>query len=190
MDINVHISIKNTFKAAAVVPGARSLGGCPLVGLVPCYPVCHLPPALVNRVFHATVTPPPPIPLGTARIGCVSVPAQRRLVLISLIRDTFCCFEDPAIPLARLVSWKGPHLSLYFENNLESFVDPLVASNALRSSSRPLRQLFGCPPGLRPSPQVIFPSITRLGNRPSFCRATARAVVCGWSFSCSRIVSS
>ena len=61
------------------------------------------------------------------------------------------------------------------KTNLECSVDPSVASNALRSSSRPLCQLFGYRPGLRPSPRVIFPSMTRLGNRPSFCRASAPA---------------
>ena len=61
------------------------------------------------------------------------------------------------------------------KTNVECSVDPLVASNALRSSSRHLCQLFGCPPGLRPSPPAMFPSITRLGNRPSWCRATAPA---------------
>ena len=51
-------SKKTTFKAAAAVCGAGSRGRCPLVGLVPCYPLCHLLPALANRVFPATVTPP------------------------------------------------------------------------------------------------------------------------------------
>ena len=49
-------SKKTTFKAAAAVCGSGSLGRCPLVGLVPCYPVCHLLPALVNRGFPATFT--------------------------------------------------------------------------------------------------------------------------------------
>ena len=43
------------------------------------------------------------------------------------------------------------------------FRGPLVALNALRS----LCQLFGCPPGLRPSPPVIFPTITCQGKKSS-----------------------
>ena len=175
MDINVHISIKNTFKAAAVVPGARSLGGCPLVGLVPCYPVCHLPPALVNRVFHATVTPPPPIPLGTARIGCVAVPAQSRLVVMPLIHEAFCTSRTGRYHLSAFLAATVHTSASTRKTNLDCSVDPLVASTASRSSSRHLYQLFGCPPGPRPSPTVIFLSITRLGNRPTFCRATPPA---------------
>ena len=59
------------------------------------------------------------------------------------------------------------------KTNLECSVGPLAASNVQRSS-RHICQLFDCPPGLRSSPPT-FPSITRLGDRPCFCRATAPA---------------
>ena len=59
-------SKKTTFKAAAAVCGAGILGRCPLVGLVPCYPVCHLLPALVNRGFPTILPPSLPIPLDAA----------------------------------------------------------------------------------------------------------------------------
>ena len=54
------------------------------------------------------------------------------------------------------------------KNNLKCCGDLLVASNALRLSSKHLCQLFGCPPGLWSSPPVIFPSFIRLRSRPSF----------------------
>ena len=122
--------------------------------------------------FPCDCYPPPPIPLGTTRSVCVAIPAQCRLILMPLRHEAFCCFEDSAIPLARLLSCNGPHPGLHPKKQLGVFRGPLVASNALRSSSRHVCQLFDCSPGLRPSPPVIFPSITRLGNRPSFCRAT------------------
>ena len=50
-----------------------------------------------------------------------------------------------------------------------------MARNALRSSTKHLCRVFGCPPGLRPSPPVIIANITRLGNHPLLCRTTAPA---------------
>ena len=44
-----------------------------MVGLEPCYPVCHLLPAFVNGVFPTTV--PLPIPLDATHNGCVALPA-------------------------------------------------------------------------------------------------------------------
>ena len=60
-----------------------SLGRCPLIGMVPDYPVRHLLPALVNRGIPATVTPPfPNIPLGSARSGWVAIPARYRPIVM------------------------------------------------------------------------------------------------------------
>ena len=59
--------------------------------------------------------------------------------------------------------------------NGECSVDPSVAP-ALRSSTRLLRQVFDCPPGLGPSPPVIVANITRLGIRPLFWYAMASAM--------------
>ena len=114
---------KTTFKAAAAVCGAGCLGRCPLVGLVPCCPVCHLP-ALVNRGFPETVNPPLP-PLGTTRSGCVAIPALCRLNLMPLSHEAFCCFKDPAIPLARLLSCNCPHLGINPKKQLGVLRGPL-----------------------------------------------------------------
>ena len=118
-----------------------------------------------------------PVALGTTRSGCVAIPAQCRLNLMPRSHEAFCCLQDLAIALARIICCNCAHLGLHPRTNLECSVDPSVAPNALRLSRRHLCQLFGCPPGLRPSPPVIFPSITRLGNRPSFCRATPPATI-------------
>ena len=119
-------SKKTTFKAAAAVCGAGILGRCPLVGLVPCYPVCHLLPALVNRGFPATVTTPPSCSLGDHPQWMRGDPAQCRLNLMPLSHEAFCCFEDPAIPLARLLSCNCPHLSVHSKKQLGAFRGPLV----------------------------------------------------------------
>ena len=56
--------------------------------------------------------------------------------------------------------------------NGECSVDPSVAQNTLRSSTRHRCQFLSCPPGFRPSPPVIVVNITLLGNHPLLCRAT------------------
>ena len=127
---------------------------------------------LSSNAVSLRLFPPPSYSLGHHPYRCVANLAQCRLILVPLSHEAFCFFEDPAIPLAPLLSCNGPHLGLHPKTNLECSVDPLVASNDLRSTSRHLCQLFNCPPGLRPSPPVAFPSITRPGNRPSFCRVT------------------
>ncbi|CAN0356244.1 unnamed protein product, partial [Laminaria digitata] len=58
----------------------------------------------------------------------------------------------------------------------ERSVDPSVAQNALRSSTRHLCHVFHCRPGLGFSPPAIVPKITRRGSRPSFCRSTGYQV--------------
>ena len=127
--------------------------------MVPCYPFCHLLPALVNRGFSATVTAPflfpwaPPVADAWRFLPNVAS--------CNLSHEAFYCFKDPAIPLARRLTCNGPHLDLHPKITVESSVDPLVAKNALRSSSRHLCQLF--------------PSITHLCDRPSYCRATTPA---------------
>ena len=166
---------KTTFKAAAAVCGSGSLGRCRLLSLVPCYPVCHIVYAFVNRGFPGSVIPPPPIPLGATRCGCVAIPAQCCFALMPLSHEAFFCFEDSAIPLSRLLSCNRLHLGPHPKTNLEWSVGPMVASDALWLSSRHRCQLVDCPPGLRPSLPVTFPSITRLGNHLSFRRATPPA---------------
>ena len=52
-------------------------------------------------------------------------PAQSRLVLMPLVNEAVCCFEDPVIPLTRLLSCNGPHLSLHSYNKLGVFRAPL-----------------------------------------------------------------
>ena len=55
--------------------------------LVPCYPVCRLLPALVNRGFPTTATPPLPIPLDATHNGSAPVPTQFRLVVVRNTSD-------------------------------------------------------------------------------------------------------
>ena len=54
-------------------------------------------------------------------------------------------------------------------------MNPPAARMILRSPTRDSRHVFDCPPGPEPTPPVIFPNITQLGNRPLFCHATAPA---------------
>ena len=91
-----------------------SLGRCPLIGMVPDYPVRHLLPALVNRGIPATVTPPfPNIPLGSARSGWVAIPARYRPIVMPLMeRSDFTGFGR--------VAWRT--VDYYCDNSLRTMV--------------------------------------------------------------------
>ena len=72
--------------------------------------------------------PPPflfPWASPVERRECVAIPAQSRLILMPLSHKSFCCFEDPAIPLARLLRCNGPHLGLHPKHQLGVFRGPL-----------------------------------------------------------------
>ena len=58
--------------------------------------------------------------------------------------EAFSCFEDQRHLPACLAATMHTSSSTP-KTNLKCFVEPLVASKALRSSSRHLCQLFGCP---------------------------------------------
>lgn len=141
--------------------------------MVPCYSVCCLLPAVVNRCFLTTVSTPLPIPLGTTHSGCVVYSFRIRFILMAPNHEP--------LGLARLL--RGPPgatcppsvLQWSTPRSQQCFIDPSVARNTPRSSIRPQCQVFGCPPGLRPSLPAIVVKITRLGNRLLLCRATAAA---------------
>ena len=57
-------------------------------------------------------------------------------------------------------------------------VDPSVARNTLRSSTRHLAQLFSGRPGPGFSPPAIVPNITRRGSRSLYVRCAAPAKYC------------
>ena len=65
---------KNIFGAAAAVCGRGSIVGRGstyyVVGLVPCYPVCHLLPALSAAFSLRPLPSPLPIPLDATHNGC------------------------------------------------------------------------------------------------------------------------
>ena len=105
----------------------------------------------------------------------MAIPAQFRLNLSHFVMKRSAAWRTPRYHMPAFLAAIVHTSASTPKNNTECSVDPSVASNALRSSSRHLCQLFGCPPGLRPCPQVIFPSITRLGDCPSLCRVTAPA---------------
>ena len=53
---------RTTFESAAAVSGTSSVDMFYLlVGLVPCYPVCHLLPTFVHRGFPSTPPVAPPV---------------------------------------------------------------------------------------------------------------------------------
>ena len=87
-------------------------------------------------------------------------------------------FEGPPVPL------RSPPFLLHFATarshlRTPTGSGPLGASKhsgrQLLYPGRRLRQVFDWPPGPGPTPRIIVPNITRLGNRPSFCRATVPA---------------
>ena len=65
---------KNIFGAATAVCGRGSIVGRGstyyIVGLVPCYPVCHLLPALSAAFSLRPLPSPVPIPLDATHNGC------------------------------------------------------------------------------------------------------------------------
>ena len=103
----------------------------PLRGLIPCCPVCHLPPALVSHGFPATVTPPflfpwaPPVAdawrfqLNVASFSCH----------LAVKRSAASRTPRWHLP-ARVLSCNGAHLGLHPKDQLGVFRGPLVASNA------------------------------------------------------------
>ena len=119
---------KTTFEPAAPVGGTSSIGMLYfLVGLVPCYLVCHLLPTFVHRGFPSTppvppptriplvgfpstppVAPPSPIPLRTTHGGCAAL----CLILVPPHHEPLGCFEDSPVPLPRLFFCGGPQRGL------------------------------------------------------------------------------
>ena len=84
------------FPAATAVCGAGCLRRCLLVGLIPCYPICHLRPAFVNGSFPATFTLPPlRNPLGTAISECMAILIQCRLILMPPSREDVLLLREP-----------------------------------------------------------------------------------------------
>ena len=137
---------------------------------------CLLPPSCFRRPrFPCDCCPPLPIPLGTTHSGFVALSTRVRLILVPRNHEPLGCFEDPSVPLARGICCNGPRGGLNSNTNEQCSVDPSVARNTLRPSTRHLCQVYGRPPGLRPSPPVIVANMTPLGNRPLLCRATAPA---------------
>ena len=103
-----------------------------LVGLVPCYLVCRLLPALVNiRGFPTTFLRSLPIPLDATRNGCVALPTQFGLILVAPDHEPFGCFEDSEVPLARLLCLRGPRRDLNSTHQRGVFRGPLCGSNHL-----------------------------------------------------------
>ena len=165
-----------------------------LVGLVPCYPVCHLLPTFVHRNFPSTppvppppriplvgfpstppVAPPPPIPSGTTLGGFPAMSTQLCLMLVPPHREPFGCFEAPRYHVPAILS-AVDHITVSALNPTgECSIDHKVARNSLRSSTMNLCQVLNCPPGLGFSPQAIVPNISRLGNHSLLCHATTLA---------------
>ena len=148
-----------TFEAVAEVCGRSILHR--LAGLVPCYPVCCL---LQPRFPGDCVSPPLPIPLGTAHNGCVALSSQIRLIFVPLHHEPIGCFEDPPgtacpPPLLQQPTWYAAISTTNAHG--EYTVDPSAARNTLRPSTRHLCQVLGCPPGLQPFPPVTVANITR-----------------------------
>ena len=111
---------KTTFKAAAAVCGACSLGKCPPVGLVPCY-LSVISFLLSSTAFSLRLLRTLRVPLVTTHSGCVAIPAQCHLNPMPLRHEAFRCFENPEIPLAGLLSCNCSHFSLHPKNQLGVF---------------------------------------------------------------------
>ena len=123
---------KTTFEPAAPVGGTSSRWKFYfLVGLVLCYPVCHLLPTFVYCSFPSTppvppplrvplvgfyatlpVAPPLPIPLDTTHGGCAALSTQLSLILVPPHHEPFGCFEDPPVSTSRLFGCSGPQRGL------------------------------------------------------------------------------
>ena len=114
-------------------------------------------------------SPPLPIPLGATHDGCVALLTIFRPILVS--PD-----HEPARSQLHTATGGVPWTPRWLET--------------LRDRQLNARLLPGSLSSL-----VVVANITRLGNRPSCCRATppppqSRAAVYGRSFRCSRIVPS
>ena len=187
---------KTTFKAAAAVCGAGSLGWCPLVGLVPCYPVCHLLPAFVNRGFLVSLQPLPS-PLLFAWAPPVADTWRFLLNVVSfschLAMKRSAASRTPRYHLPALLAATVHTSASNPKINLECSVDPLVASN-----------VWGRQAGIYADSSVVHP-VSGRSHRSSSRASPAwviaprlvvprpprrRAVVYGSSFRHSRILSS
>ena len=123
--------MKATFETAAPTRGTIiSIVTCPvllsLVGLVPCYPVCHFLPIFVHRSFPSIPPAPPPYPHSLGRIFChpscpplndthgggAALPPQLVLILESPHHEWIGCFEDPPVPIPRICCCGGPQRGL------------------------------------------------------------------------------
>ena len=101
-----------------------------------------------------------------ATLSAISFLLSSIAVSLRLLPPTFLFPWGPSVADAWRFCSMSPQpqaTCLHPKNRLGVFRGPLVALNALRS----LCQLFGCPPGLRPSPPVIFPTITCQGKKSS-----------------------
>ena len=102
-----------------------------LVGLVHCYPVCHLLPTFVRRSFPSTppvppplsiplvvfsatcpVAPSPPIPLDTIHSGSAAMPTHLCVSLVPPHQEPFVCYKDRPVPLPRRFGCSGPQRGL------------------------------------------------------------------------------
>ena len=79
----------------------------------PPFPVyfCFPPPpriAMTGVAYTPHVAPLPPSPLDTTHGVCAALPIQLWLRLVPPHHQPFGCFEDPPVPLSRLVCCSGP----------------------------------------------------------------------------------
>ena len=119
-----------------------------LAGPVSCYPVCRLLSTFAHRGFPYTppVAPPPPIPLvgfpstpppvaspsplplGTTHGGCVALPTQLCLILVSPCHEPFGCFKDPSVSLPRNFCLSGPQRGINSKHQGRVFRRPFGGS--------------------------------------------------------------
>ena len=73
----------------------------------------------------------------------MALSAQLRLTRLPLDRELFACFEEPPVPLTRLLCCNGPHRGLYSKHQRGKYRRPLGGSKHLGVFNK------ACAPSLR-----------------------------------------
>ena len=148
------------------------------VGLVPCYPVCHLLPTFVHRSSPSTPPVPPLLAFPwSSFLPLLLLPPLPPFPWIPPTPDARRCLLSSAssschLTMDRSAASRTPryHFPAFFDavdhsavstpsTKGASSVDPSVARNSRRSSTMDLCQVLNCPPCFGFSPSAIISNI-------------------------------
>ena len=158
-------NIRVSFEAAAGIGPTRSLDRFHLLIVgAPCYPICRLLPAFVDRCFITTVALAFSFPWAPRTADAWRFPLASDSSLYHLIIYRSAASRPPWYHCSAIFAVLVPTAVSTPNNNGQSFVDPSRNTQRFSTINTHLCDVFSCPPDLRPSPPVILVNITRLGN--------------------------